>query len=227
MLLDNHAHAKPEGKLMVIHVIDDDEPLGRTVARAVSRAGWESAVYRSADEFLARIDDLPLGCVIADINMPGMNGLKLIEILHANYRAWPVIIMTGQGNVAAAVQSFRNGAVHFLEKPFKRLALLEALDEAVLIGQHRKIVTVRQQGTVKLDRLTKRELEVLEALADGSASKSVAWMFGISIRTVEMHRSNILSKLGVRNTAQAVAMFQASACLVIPPVPPSRSVPAE
>lgn len=211
---------------MLVYVIDDDRPVGRTVARAARQGGWEASLYNSAEEFLGQMGDLPLGCIITDINMPRMNGLELIEILHTKYHDWPVIMMTGYGEVAAAIRSFRNGAIHFLQKPFKRTELLAALEEAAQIGQHRKLVTDRLQHTAKLQELTKREAEILEALADGYPSKTIAWDLGISVRTVEMHRSNILSKLGVRNTVQAVAMFQTDACLPIPYVSPATSVTA-
>lgn len=211
---------------MLVHIIDDDKPLGRTVARSARQAGWESFFYDSADEFLEQMDNLPFGCIITDINMPRMSGLELIETLHTKYQEWPVIMMTGYGDVAASISSFRAGAIHFLQKPFKRTELLAALAEAAQIGQQRKLVTNLQQYTTVLRKLTKRETEVLKALADGTPSKTIAWEFDISVRTVEMHRSNILAKLGARNTVQAVAMFQTDACLPISYGSPATSVTA-
>jgi len=193
---------------MQIYIIDDDEAVGRTIARFASREGWDTFCFDSADGFLARIDELPFGCIVSDINMPGMNGIELIEALHARCPEWPVIMMTGFGEVNAAIRSFRHGAVHFLQKPFKRADFLSALEEAAEVGKRRRQETHRRQQSKALERLTKREIEVLGALAEGLQSKTIAWQLGISTRTVEMHRSNILGKLGARNTSQAVGLLQ-------------------
>ncbi len=193
---------------MQVYIVDDDEAVGRTIARFAKRGGWDTVCFDSADGFLARIDELPFGCIVSDINMPGMNGIELIEALHARCPEWPVIMMTGFGEVTAAIRSFRHGAVHFLQKPFKRTDFLSALGEASEIGKRRQQETQRRQQSRPLERLTKREAEVLGALAEGLQSKTIAWQLGISTRTVEMHRSNILSKLGARNTSQAVGLLQ-------------------
>ncbi|MGQ0589070.1 MAG: response regulator transcription factor [Sphingosinicella sp.] len=193
---------------MQVYIIDDDEAVGRTIARFANRAGWDTDCFDSADGFLARIDELPFGCIVSDINMPGMNGIELIEALHARCPEWPVIMMTAFGEVTAAIRSFRHGAVHFLQKPFKRADFLSALGEAVDVGTRRQQESHRRQQSKALEKLTKRETEVLGALADGLQSKTIAWQLGISTRTVEMHRSNILNKLGARNTSQAVGLLQ-------------------
>lgn len=193
---------------MLVYVIDDDEAVGRTIGRFADRAGWEAKLYNSAEGFLAQLDELAFGCIVSDINMPGMNGIELIQLLHAKCPEWPVIMMTGYGEVTAAIRSFRHGAVHFLQKPFKRADFLSALGEAADVGKRRQHESHRRQQSKPLERLTKREAEVLGALADGLQSKTIAWQLGISTRTVEMHRSNILSKLGARNTSQAVGLLQ-------------------
>ncbi len=117
-------------------------------------------------------------------------------------------MMTAFGEVTAAIRSFRHGAVHFLQKPFKREDFLLALGEAAEIGKRRQQESHRREQSKPLESLTKREAEVLGALADGLQSKMIAWQLGISTRTVEMHRSNILAKLGARNTSQAVGLLQ-------------------
>lgn len=193
---------------MLVHIIDDDPAVGRTVARSARRAGWDTALYGSAQEFLSELDALETGCIISDVSMPGMTGLELIQILHAKHPQWPVIIMTAFGELDGAIQAFRGGAIHFLQKPFLQSDLVVALEEAKLVGQRRRQEVQRQQQSSVLQKLTAREREVLGALAAGQQSKNIAWQLGISTRTVEMHRSNILTKLGARNTSQAVGLFQ-------------------
>ena len=193
---------------MIVHIIDDDQAVARTVARVVSRGGWESAIYARAGEFLDQVKSLPVGCVVSDVKMPGMSGIELIQILQRDCPEWPVIMITGFAEVDSAVSAFRHGAIHFLQKPFKREDLVAAVQEATRVAERRRADSSRQQQTAVLDKLTKRETEILGALAEGLQSKSIAWQFGISTRTVEMHRSNILAKLGARNTSQAVGLLQ-------------------
>ena len=193
---------------MIVHIIDDDQAVARTMARMVKQGGWDSAIYARATEFLDQVETLPPGCVVSDVRMPEMSGIELIQILHRERPEWPVIMITGFAEVDAAVSSFRHGAVHFLQKPFKRQDLVSALQEAGRIGERRQVDSSRQRQTAGIAKLTKRETEILTALADGLQSKSIAWQFGISTRTVEMHRSNILAKLGAKNTSQAVGLLQ-------------------
>ena len=196
---------------MLVHIIDDDAAVGRTVGRHARHAGWEVALHASADDFLARLDDLEFGCIVSDINMPGTTGLQLLEVLASRCPEWPVVMITAYAEVDAAVTSFRNGAVHFLRKPFSRADFLAALAEADQVGRRRRDESSRRAQTASLQTLTARETEVLNALAEGLQSKNIAWQLGISTRTVEMHRSNILAKLGARNTSQAVGLLQMSA----------------
>lgn len=202
---------------MLVHIIDDDQAMARTVARTLKQAGWENTLYESAERFLEDLDQLPFGCVISDLKMPRISGVELIEALHERRPEWPVIILTAYGELDAAVRSFRHGAIHFLQKPFKRPELISALEEAYEIGLRRLGESERQSRTECLKTLSKREVEILSALARGLQSKVIAWELGISIRTVEVHRSNILAKLGVRNTTQAVGLLQLSQ----PDIPPA------
>lgn len=196
---------------MRLYIIDDDAAVGRTLGRHARHAGWEVALYSCADDFLARLDELEAGCIVSDINMPGTTGLELLEDISSRCPEWPVVMITAYAEVDAAVTSFRNGAVHFLQKPFTRADFLAALSEAELVGRRRQDESSRRQQTAPLQSLTARENEVLNALAEGLQSKNIAWQLGISTRTVEMHRSNILTKLGARNTSQAVGLLQMSA----------------
>lgn len=210
--VDRSGHEMP-GKVHVtaslLYIVDDDQAVGRTVARAARDIGFQTRIYNSATDFVAALDELDYGCVVLDIKMPGMSGLDLIKVLRERRAEWPVIMLTGYGEVGSAVESFRSGAVHFLSKPFKRLELMEALAEAVAIGKSRQRAALDPEHVQALRKLTNREREVLGALSEGMQSKTIAWQLGISIRTVDLHRSNILAKLSARNTSQAVAIAKA------------------
>ena len=138
-----------------------------------------------------------------------MSGLELLERLKEQRTDWPVVMLTGHAEVGAAVESFRSGAVHFLSKPFKKTELLAALAEAAEIGRRRVQLAGSREQALAAQKLSTREREVLAAIAEGKQSKAIAWELGISVRTVDLHRSNILAKLSARNTSQAVAIAKA------------------
>lgn len=189
-----------------VYVVDDDPAVARTVARIAHSIGMEVQTFNGAAALLDELDRLGQGCVVLDIKMPGTNGLELLRILSQRRPEWPVIMLTGYAEVGSAIDAFRGGAIHFLRKPFTRDQMVDALHEAAEIGRDRMQRAVEPSQLAALKRLTPREREVLEALADGQQSKTIAWKLGISARTVEVHRSNILAKLSARNTSQAVAI---------------------
>lgn len=199
----------PGGEPVHLYIVDDDLAVARTVARAAQSIGFAPRTFGNATEFLERLDELDQGCVLLDVRMPGMSGLELLEQLREKRPNWPVVMLTGHAEVGAAVQSFRAGAVHFLSKPFSKAELLDALKEATEIGKRRKKLAAGREQVEALGKLSKREREVLAAIAEGKQSKSIAWELGISVRTVDLHRSNILAKLSARNTSQAVAIARA------------------
>jgi len=193
-----------------LYIVDDDPAVARTVARAAGTIGFSPQLFGSATDFLEKLDELEQGCILLDIRMPGMSGLELLEHLTERCPDCPVVMLTGHAEVGAAVQSFRSGAVHFLSKPFKKAELLAALEEAADIGRRRSRLTAGRKQAEELTKLSKREQEVLAAIAQGKQSKTIAWELGISVRTVDLHRGNILSKLSARNTSQAVAIAKAA-----------------
>lgn len=197
-----------------LYIIDDDPAVARTAARSAETIGFAVQIFGSASDFLGQLDKLEPACILLDVRMPGMNGLDLLDRLKDERLDWPVVMLTGHAEVGAAVRSFRSGAVHFLSKPFKRSELLDALKEAAEIGRQRARLAAGRQQAEAVHRLSKREREVLAAIAQGKQSKAIAWELGISVRTVDLHRSNILSKLSARNTSQAVAIAKAGGLLV-------------
>lgn len=194
-----------------VYIVDDDLAVGRTVARAARSIGFETRTFGSPAEFLEALDDLESGCVCLDIKMPGMSGIELLKVLTGRRPEWPVIMLTGYAEVGSAVEAFRLGAIHFLRKPFKQGELVSAIEEAAEVGRRRLSQSVGQEQLEALRRLTARERQVLDRIAQGMQSKEIAWHLGISIRTVDLHRSNILAKLSARNTSQAVAIARAAA----------------
>lgn len=194
---------------MQLYIVDDDPLVAQAIDISARSIGFQCRIFSSANAFLDELDELEHGCVLLDIRLPGMSGLELLDNLTDRRRAWPVVMLTGYAEVDSAVRSFRSGAVHFLSKPFKKAALLDALKEAEQIGMRRIREAVDPKVVEALRTLTRREREILSAISEGMQSKAIAWDLGISIRTVDLHRSNIIAKLSARNTSQAVAMAKA------------------
>ena len=193
-----------------VHIVDDDEAVARTVARTARSIGFETRQFASPAGFLGSLDELEPGIICLDVKMPGMSGIELLKLLMKKQIDWPVIMLSGFAEVGSTIEAFRSGAVHFLRKPFKQAELVEALTEAAEIGRRRLSQAIDPKQLEALKRLTQRERQVLEEIARGLQSKEVAWKLGISVRTVDVHRSNILAKLSARNTSQAVAIVRAA-----------------
>jgi two-component system response regulator FixJ len=190
---------------MRVHIIDDDPASRRLLERILSFVGHQPMCFASVTELMQQIDDLPFGCVLLDIHMPDGNGLDLLGDLLARDPPWPVVMVSGTTELDDAIVAFRRGAIHFLRKPFRRDDLLRILDEVEQIANARLADYARQRMASSIV-LTPRERQVLDAMARGEQSKVIAWKLGLSIRTIDMHRSNILTKMSARNASQAVSM---------------------
>jgi two-component system response regulator FixJ len=189
----------------IVHLVDDDASVRRSVGFMLKTSGFQVQTYESGAELLKNGAQLEPGCILLDIRMPGMDGLEVQQALQEKGVGLPVIIMTGHGDVGLAVKAMKAGAVDFIEKPFEKDALFSSLSE----GFHRlsqKGVTGerRKDAEVKLQALTARERDVLAGLAQGLPNKTIAYDLGISPRTVEIHRANVMSKLGVRSLSEAL-----------------------
>lgn len=204
------AELPSETSATLVYVVDDDPAVARTVARIAHSIGLEAQTFNSAATLLEALDSLGQGCVVLDIKMPGTSGIELLRILSERRPDCPVIMLTAHAEVGSTIDAFRSGAIHFLRKPFTRNQMVDALQEAAEVGRDRMRRAVDPGQLAALKRLTPRERQVLDALADGQQSKTIAWKLGISARTVELHRSNILSKLSARNTSQAVAIARSA-----------------
>ncbi len=191
----------------LVHVIDDDEPLRDSIRMILAHEGLTAATYASADAFLAAPAALT-GCVVTDVRMPGMSGMELLTRIAALKLALPVILLTGHADVALAVDAMKKGAVDFLEKPFKGEDLIEAVRRALKVGRDsQRVALTSQEAHARLASLTARETEVLDRLVKGQPNKVIAFEMGISPRTVEVHRANVMKKTQAGSLPDLVRMF--------------------
>lgn len=188
----------------VIHVLDDDPAVRRSLDRLLRAVGYEVRLYHSAFALIEAAPGLS-GCILLDVRMPDMDGLEVQERLRGKSQC-PVILMTGHGDVAMAIRAMKAGAVDFLEKPFPEDHLLTAIDSALRQTGVRHIEKIALDSAWKIAGLSRREREVLEALVLGEAHKAIAYKLGISVRTVELHRTRMLRRLGTRHLSDAIKM---------------------
>lgn len=189
----------------LVHVVDDDQAVRRSVSFSLKTSGFHVRVYESGAELLKAAPGLESGCILLDIRMPGMDGLEVQEALKSKGVGLPVIIMTGHGDVSLAVRAMKAGAIDFIEKPFEKAVLLSAIEQGLHRLKHSAANSKdASDAAVKLQSLTPRERDVLDGLAKGLPNKSIAYDLGISPRTVEIHRANLMSKLGVRSLSEAL-----------------------
>lgn len=193
------------------YIVDDDPQIRVSLAILLEVASVGTRAFASGDEFLGALDGLDPGCILLDIRMPGSDGLAVLKELRTLGIAWPVIVMTGHGEVATAVSAMKLGALEFLEKPFREEELLEALrraSDALRLSEEE--VATRSDALARVRSLSTRELQMLQALLNGSSNKQIADDLGISIRTVEMHRAGLMRKLQARSLADAVILASAA-----------------
>jgi RNA polymerase sigma factor (sigma-70 family) len=184
-----------------VYVVDDDAAVRDSLSLMLGLAGYATALYADAEAFLAAYRDDWAGCVVADLRLPGKSGLELQAELQARGAALPVIIMTAHGDVPSARSAFQAQAIDFLEKPFDPAQLRAAIENAFSREKQR---LAHAAESARLATLTEREREVLEHAARGLHAKEIAAALGISPRTVEVHKTRIMEKLGARNVAELV-----------------------
>lgn len=186
---------------LTIYIIDDDAAVRDSLALMLGLAGYRTVLFADAEAFLAAWREDWVGCVIADLKLPGASGLELQAEVRRRGSRLPFIIITAHGDVPAARAAFRADAVDFLEKPFDH-GLLHAAIQTAFSQEERRLR--RSVEARRLDLLTAREREVLEHAAKGLHAKEIARELGISARTVEVHKTRLMAKLGVRNVAELV-----------------------
>lgn len=201
----------------VVHIVDDDEAVRQSLAFMLGSVGLPIRLYESAKEFLEALDPSLCGCLVTDVRMPEMTGIELLSRIKDRMPLLPAIVITGHGDIALAVEAMKAGAVDFIEKPFEEEVLLKAVEAALdkaggeSDGQLPEVLS-------RLATLSERERQVLEGLVAGQANKVIAAAHGISPRTVEVYRANVMTKMQAKSLPELVRMA------VLAHVPPPAGV---
>jgi two-component system, LuxR family, response regulator FixJ len=190
----------------LVYVVDDDLAIRRSLERLLDAAGFRVTSFATPAAFLGVADDLAMGCVMLDLRMPKMDGFEVLARLRQLNPDLVVIVITAQGDVQTAVRTMKAGAVDFIEKPYSDDALIAAIEAALNTGAARGRADEVAAAALLIASLSAREREVLEALVAGQPNKIIAFNLGISVRTVEVHRSRMMDRLGVRQLGQAVRL---------------------
>lgn len=195
----------------VVHIVDDEEPVRKSLAFLLTMAGFTVRVHDSASAFLDIAGTLPKGCLITDLRMPDMSGVDLLSKLAAADALMPAIVITGHGDVPMAVAAMKAGALDFIEKPFDDERLIESIQRAAeRIPEASSAVDDAVAIRCRIDQLSERERQVMTAVVAGLPNKTIAFNLNISPRTVEVHRASVMSKMQARSLPELVRMTLAS-----------------
>ena len=191
----------------MIHIVDDEEAIRRSASFMLKTSGFNVQTWSSGVAFLKEVRAVEEGCILLDVRMPGMDGLEVQQALAADGIGMPVIVLTGHGDIGTAVRAMKAGAVDFLEKPFEKAKLIDAIEAGFAQLDDKASRADRSlSASTAISALTDRERDVLEGLAQGLPNKTIAYDLGISPRTVEVHRANLMNKLGVRSLSDALRL---------------------
>lgn len=191
----------------VVHVVDDDLAVRQSLAFLLASDGLAVRLHESASAFLENVEGSASGCVVTDVRMPGIDGIEFLRRLKARGSLLPVIVMTGHADVPMAVEAMKEGAIDFIEKPFDDDLLIATIRSAL----GRRTRTIQDGAHVRdaarrVGSLTERERQVLDLLVDGKANKVIAHDLGISPRTVEIYRANVMSKMQAKSLSELVRL---------------------
>ena len=190
-----------------VFIVDDDDAVRDSLRMLVKSLNVRAETFASATEFLGKFDMERPGCLVLDIRMPGMSGLELQKRLHEQGAVLPIIFITGHGDVPMAVEAMQNGAVDFIQKPFRDQELLDRINEAMeQDSTNRQGLLQKHDIAARMETLTQREHEVMDLVAAGRANKVIAGDLGVSQRTVEIHRARVMEKMQARSLADLVRM---------------------
>jgi len=191
-----------------VYLVDDDEAVRSALSLLLSTVGMQVTAFADPQSFLARIGALGPGCLVLDIRMPAISGLKLQERLAEQGIDWPVIVISGHGDIEACRRAFRNGALDFLSKPVDEQDLIEAIQKGQeVLGRTLRARAEKAETLDLLSALTSRESEVLALIAKGFTTRQIAEGLGLSPRTVESHRSAIGTKIGTTSQAELTRIW--------------------
>jgi two-component system, LuxR family, response regulator FixJ len=190
-----------------VYVVDDDEAVRDALSGLLEAGGYLCRAFSAAQEFLKAAPTLRPGCLIVDIRMPGMDGLELQQLLVERALHFPLIVVTGHGDVPLAVRAMKAGAVDFIQKPFNAKAMLESTKNAMRrVAEPQQADAMAAQARACLHSLSRREREVLQGLLTGLPNKTIAHELGISPRTVEIHRARLMEKMRARSLSELVRL---------------------
>ena len=191
----------------VIYIVDDDDGMRRALTVLTTAVGYQPEAFARPAEFLSKYDANQAGCLVLDVRMPEMSGLEVQQQLNRSGALIPVILITGHGDIPMAVQAMKDGAFDFLQKPFRDQELLDRINAALKQdAQNRESVDRLADLRQRAQSLTPREREVMGHVVDGKANKVIAIDLGLSERTVEIHRANVMEKMAARSVAHLVKM---------------------
>ena len=190
-----------------VFIVDDDASIRHAMKALLDSVGLPCEVFASADEFLDKVADRRPGCLVLDIRMPGLGGLELQQELNRRGNRIPIIFITAHGDVPMAVEAMQNGALDFIQKPFRDQDLLDRVSDALKTDRQRRDEEQHQRDIARrIDTLTNREREVFDLVVTGKPNKVIAYELGVSQRTVEIHRSRVMEKMQARSLADLVRM---------------------
>jgi len=190
-----------------VFIVDDDEPVRGALQLLMKSVGHDAKTFATGDEFLAACSPGISGCLILDIRMPGMSGLELQEKLHQQGVNIPIIFITGHGDIPMAVEAMKQGALEFLQKPFREQDLVDRVNEALEKDESAsKFALQRTEIEPRIAKLTPRERQIMDMIVQGNANKVIAIDLGVSQRTVETHRTRIMRKTQAKSLAELVQM---------------------
>jgi two-component system, LuxR family, response regulator FixJ len=194
-----------------VYIVDDDDAVRQSLAVLLTAQPYAVSSFASPEEFLTAASSLPPGCLIADMRMPGMTGLDLLQRLNDQALVFPTIIITGHGDVPLAVRAMKEGAVDFIEKPYAVEVILGGIEIALArIAEPSPDLPAATAAATRLALLTSREREVLDGLVAGLPNKSIAYDLGISPRTVEVHRARVMQKLQAKSLSEVIRLALAA-----------------
>ncbi|CAH1659804.1 response regulator FixJ [Chelatococcus asaccharovorans] len=190
-----------------VHIIDDEDAIRDSLVFLLTSAAIDAVEHSSAESFLEALPELAIGCIVTDVRMPGMSGIDLLQRLRAADKHLPVIVMTGHGDIPMAVEALKTGAFDFIEKPFSDDQIISVVRSALEYRTRAKRQDSDRAGILaRVESLTQREKDVFEGLVAGHPNKTIAYDLGISPRTVEIYRANVMVKLNAASLSDVVRM---------------------
>ena len=195
----------------LVFLIDDDASVRKGVSRLLRSAGYHSEAFRSASDFLTREQHPGPACLVVDVQMPGINGIDLQNVLIQRRRQEQLVFITGHGDIAMCAQAMKSGAIDFLPKPFRATELLQCVERALArSADQRRRGADKTEARRRLDLLTPREFEVMQLVVTGMLNKQIASELGTAEKTIKVHRGRVMKKLGIVSVAELVRLVEAA-----------------